>query len=182
MHRRRMDASGGPCVALPAIVLHVARRCAASASPSRQLRATQAQGAAPLIRDAEIEGLMRLYTKPIFQAAGLNPGSVNVYLINDQRINAFVAGGQRIFIHTGLLTQAKTPNEVIGVLAHETGHIAGGHLARMGKEIDRQSTTAIIGMLLGAAAMAGGAAAGEGEVGAGRPRHHDGDAGTWPSA
>ena len=120
-----------------------------------------AQEAAPkLIRDAEIEGLMRLYTKPIFQAAGLSPGAVKVYLINDPRINAFVAGGQRIFIHTGLLTQAKTPNEVIGVLAHETGHIAGGHLARMGQELDRQSTTVIIGMLLGAAAMAGGVAAG----------------------
>ena len=64
----------------------------------------QAQEAAPpLIRDAEIEGLMRLYTRPIFQAAGLNPGAVQVYLINDQRINAFVAGGQRIFINTGLL-------------------------------------------------------------------------------
>ena len=124
-----------------------------------------AQEAAPkIIRDAEIEGLMRLYTKPIFQAAGLSPGAVKVYLINDQRINAFVAGGQRIFINTGLLTQAKTPNEVIGVLAHETGHIAGGHLARMGQEIDRQSTTVIIGMLLGAAAMAGGIATGEGDA------------------
>ncbi|MGE0005923.1 MAG: M48 family metalloprotease [Parvibaculaceae bacterium] len=117
-----------------------------------------------LIRDAEIESLMRLYTKPIFRAAGLNPGSVHVYIINDPRINAFVAGGQRIFINTGLLTQAKTPNEVIGVLAHETGHIAGGHLARMQIEIDRKSTAAIIGMLLGAAAVAGGAVAGEGEV------------------
>jgi predicted Zn-dependent protease len=122
------------------------------------------EGPPKLIRDAEIEGLMRLYTKPIFQAAGLSPGAVRVYLINDQRINAFVAGGQRIFINTGLLTQAKTPNEVIGVLAHETGHISGGHLARMGQEIDRQSTTVIIGMLLGAAAMAGGMATGEGDA------------------
>src|SRR5262245_41250981 len=96
-----------------------------------------------LIRDAETESLMRLYTRPIFRAAGLNPGAVHVYIINDYRINAFVAGGQRIFINTGLLTQAKTPNEVIGVLAHETGHIAGGHLARMGMEVDRQSTTVI---------------------------------------
>ena len=84
----------------------------------------------PLIRDAEIEGLLRLYTKPIFKAAGINPGSVRVYIINDPRINAFVAGGQRIFVHTGLLMQTQTPNELIGVLAHESGHIAGGHLAR----------------------------------------------------
>ena len=81
----------------------------------------------PLIRDAEIEGLMRLYTRPVFKAAGINPKSVRVYLIADRRINAFVSGGQRIFIHTGLLTQAKTPNEVIGVLAHET---TGGRAIR----------------------------------------------------
>ena len=117
-----------------------------------------------LIRDAEIEGLMRLYTRPIFKAAGINPKSVKVYLIADPRINAFVAGGQRIFVHTGLITQAKTPNEVIGVLAHETGHIAGGHLARMGVELDRASVTSVIGMLVGIAAVAGGALAGNGEA------------------
>ncbi|MBI2719931.1 MAG: M48 family metallopeptidase [Rhizobiales bacterium] len=113
-----------------------------------------------LIRDAEIEGLMRLYTKPIFRAAGINPASVRVYLINDPRINAFVAGGQRIFINTGTLMQSKSPNEVIGVLAHETGHIAGGHLARLGIALDRASTAAIIGTLLGAAAVVGGATSG----------------------
>lgn len=106
-----------------------------------------------LIRDAEIESLIRLYTKPIFQAAGLNPGSVHVYLINDPRINAFVAGGQRIFINTGLLSQAKTPNEVIGVLAHETGHIAGGHLSRLREEVAKASTQAIVGLLVGLGAM-----------------------------
>lgn len=120
-----------------------------------------AQQNLPLIRDAEIEGLMRLYTRPIFKAAGINPKAVRVFLIDDGRINAFVAGGQRIFINTGLLTQARTPNEVIGVLAHETGHIAGGHLARMGKEIDAASITSIVGMLVGMAAMVGGAAAGD---------------------
>ena len=117
-----------------------------------------------LIRDAEIEGLMRLYTRPIFKAAGINPKSVKVYLIADPRINAFVAGGQRIFVHTGLITQAKTPNEVIGVLAHETGHIAGGHLTRMGVELERASVTSIIGMLAGIAAVAGGIAAGNDEA------------------
>jgi predicted Zn-dependent protease len=145
----------------------IAALCAMSLAfaPLAEPALAQQKGSGPsLIRDAEIESLMRLYTKPIFQTAGLNPGSVHVYLINDQRINAFVAGGQRIFINTGLLTQAKTPNEVIGVLAHETGHIAGGHLARMQNEIAHKSNIAIIGMLLGAAAIAGGAAAGEGEV------------------
>src|SRR6185295_3942773 len=112
----------------------------------------------PLIRDAEIEGLLRLYSKPIFKAAGLNPAAVRVYIINNDKINAFVAGGQRLFIHTGLLTRAKTPNEVIGVLAHETGHIAGGHLARMGIELDHASVQSIIGTLIGVAAVVGGAA------------------------
>jgi predicted Zn-dependent protease len=118
----------------------------------------------PLIRDAEIEGLLRLYTRPIFKAAGINPKAVKVYIINDDRINAFVAGGQRIFVNTGLITQADTPNEVIGVLAHETGHIAGGHLARMGVEIESASYTQIIGMLVGLAAIAGGIAAGSSEA------------------
>lgn len=123
----------------------------------------------PLIRDAEIEGLMRIYTGPLFDAAGLTRASVNVHLINSPGINAFVAGGQRIFIYTGLLTSAKTPNEVIGVLAHETAHIAGGHLARLGLQLDKASTLAIITTLLGAAAMAGGIAAGsQGASGAGQ--------------
>ena len=115
----------------------------------------------PLIRDAEIEGLLRLYSKPIFKAAGLNPSAVHVYIINNNKINAFVAEGQRLFIHTGLLMRAQTPNEVIGVLAHETGHIAGGHLARMGNELDKASIKSIIGTLIGVAAMVGGAAAGQ---------------------
>jgi predicted Zn-dependent protease len=112
------------------------------------------------IRDAEIEGLMRIYTRDVFKAAGLAPGAVHVYLINSSSINAFVAEGQRIFIHTGLLQQSKTPNEVIGVLAHETGHIAGGHLARMNNELAKASNMAIVSALLGAAAVVGAAMAG----------------------
>ncbi|MGB7204049.1 MAG: M48 family metalloprotease [Anderseniella sp.] len=126
----------------------------------------QQRGNTPkLIRDAEIEELMRRYLKPIFKVAGIAPKAVNIYLIDDSRINAFVAGGQRIFIHTGLIEQAGTPNEVIGVLAHETAHVAGGHLARLGVQIERQSTLAIIGTLLGAAAAIGAARSGAGTSG-----------------
>lgn len=121
--------------------------------------AQKAKGPA-LIRDAEIEGLLRNMSRPIFKVAGINSNSVKVYVIADDQINAFVAGGQRIFIHTGLLTKARTPGEVIGVLAHESGHIAGGHLARLDNELAQASTERIIGMLIGAAAMVGGAAAG----------------------
>lgn len=115
----------------------------------------------PLIRDAEIEGLLRLYTRPLFAAAGLKPSAIRVYIIKNDKINAFVAEGQRLFVHTGLLMRSKTPNELIGVLAHETGHIAGGHLARMGIELDKASTQSIIGALIGVAAVVGGAASGQ---------------------
>ncbi len=117
-----------------------------------------------LIRDAEVEGLLRLYSRPIFKAAGINPTSVKVYVIADSSINAFVAGGQRVFIHTGLITRASSPNEVIGVIAHETGHIAGGHLARMNSEMAAASAQSIIGVLVGAAAMVGGVMAGNTEA------------------
>ena len=117
-----------------------------------------------LIRDAEIEGLMRLYSRPIFKAAGINPDAVKVYLIADPRINAFVAGGQRIFINTGLITRSDTPNQVIGVLAHESGHIAGGHLAKMNSAMAQASTEQLVGMLVGVAAMVGGVAAGNGDA------------------
>jgi predicted Zn-dependent protease len=121
-------------------------------------------GGLPLIRDAEIEGLLRLYSKGVFKAAGLNGNAVKVYVIADRRINAFVTGGQRIFIHTGLFTRSKTPDEVIGVLAHETGHIAGGHLARLKSEVESASVQSIIGMLAGVAVMAGGVASGSSEA------------------
>ena len=113
-----------------------------------------------LIRDAEIESLLRLYANPVFRAAGLKPGSVEVNIIGATSINAFVAGGQRVFVHTGLITELATPNEVIGVLAHEAGHIAGGHLARLRNQLDKAQTASIISILLGAAAVAGGAATG----------------------
>ncbi len=113
-----------------------------------------------MIRDAEIEGLLRQFARPIFKAAGINDASVSVYLIGDDSINAFVAGGQRIFVNTGLFTKTKSPNEIIGVLAHESGHIAGGHLSRLNNEMATANTERIIGMLAGVAAMVGGAATG----------------------
>lgn len=130
------------------------------------LTVTPVQANGGMIRDTEIENLLRRYVNPIFRAAGLVPSSIKVYLINADSLNAFVAGGQRIFVHTGLLTRTKTPNELIGVLAHETGHIAGGHLATMGLAMERASVQNIIAMLLGAAAVAGGAMAGNSQIAA----------------
>lgn len=117
------------------------------------------------VRDAETEAIIRRIALPIFEAAGLSPDAVQVFLINDRQINAFVAGGQRIFIFTGLLLRAQTLNQVAGVLAHETGHISGGHLIRSEEAIRQATALQIAGLLLGiAASAAGGGSAGMGMV------------------
>jgi predicted Zn-dependent protease len=121
----------------------------------------------PLIRDAEIEQLLRDYTAPILHAAGLAQQNVHVVIINDRAFNAFVVDGRRIFVNVGALLDAKTPNEIIGVLAHETGHIAGGHLARLREELANAQTAAIIAMLIGVGATIAGArsSSGAGAIG-----------------
>ncbi len=111
-------------------------------------------GGGGLIRDAEIEGAIRLWVSPVFAAAGLDASAVHIYLLNDPRINSFVAGGQNVFINTGLLTRSHNPNQVIGVIAHETGHISGGHLARSQEELRNDTIKAIIATVLGAGAAA----------------------------
>lgn len=104
------------------------------------------------IRDAEIENIIRLYATPIFEAAGFNPADIDVYLVNDSRLNAFVAGGLNLFLNTGLLVRADTPEQVIGVIAHETGHIVGGHLARLEEAFRNASKNGWLQYVLAAAA------------------------------
>ncbi|MFQ5535536.1 MAG: M48 family metalloprotease [Sphingomonadales bacterium] len=118
---------------------------------------SQGRGIA-LIRDAEIENTIRTYAAPIFEAAGLENAAISIYLVNDRSLNAFVAGGQNIFVHTGLLLAAENPQQVIGVLAHETGHITGGHLARSSDAFRSATAVSMISILAGVAAMAAGAA------------------------
>ena len=113
----------------------------------------------PVVRDAEIEALMRDYARPILDAAGLASSRVEVVLINDNSFNAFVTG-RRIFFHTGALAAAETPNEVIGVLAHESGHLAGGHQERLHERFASFQTMAIVGALLGMGMSVAGAAGG----------------------
>jgi len=110
-----------------------------------------------LIRDAEIEATLRAYTDPLLRAAGLEPADVDVYIINDDELNAFVGGGQNIFVHTGLLLAAESPNEIIGVLAHETGHIAGGHIPRMREAQNQAIAPMLISIGLGVLAIVAGA-------------------------
>lgn len=110
----------------------------------------------PVVRDAEIEALVRDYARPIFKAAGLSNDAIDIVLVNDQSFNAFVAG-RRLFINTGALMEAETPNEIIGVIAHEAGHIAGGHQQKLREQLERAKTMAILATLLGAGAIVAGA-------------------------
>src|SRR6201992_3956226 len=119
----------------------------------------------PTIRDAEIEQLLRDYTKPILHAAGLSQQNIQVVIINDKSFSAFVMDAHRIFVNSGALTQSTTPNQIIGVLAHETGHIVGGHLSKMRQEMANAQTAAIVAMLLGVGAMVAGARSGRGDNG-----------------
>ena len=110
-----------------------------------------------IIRDTEIEETLKSWSEPVFKAAGLDPKNVHIILVKDDAVNAFVAGGANIFIYTGLINKTETPGELIGVIAHETGHIAGGHLIRSREAMERASYESIIGVLLGlGAAIAGG--------------------------
>jgi len=136
---------------------------AAIASAAADPASAQMRG---FIRDAEIEALLADYATPILRASGVGVSAVNIYLVGSTGFNAFVADGRRIFINSGVLMQAKTPNEVIGVLAHETGHIAGGHLARMRLQLEGAQAMSVLAMLLGAGAMAAGAATGNAGIGA----------------
>jgi len=129
--------------------------------------AQTAAGGIPLIRDAEIEQLLRDYANPILRAAGLAKQNVKVIIINDLGFNAFVMDGQHIFINAGALMDAKTPNEIIGVLAHESGHLAGGHLSRMRERLAAAQTQSIVALLLGIGAAIATSRSGDGGSGIG---------------
>ncbi len=108
--------------------------------------------AVPLIRDAEIENTLRAYADPVFRTAGLKPKAIRIFLVNDDSINAFVAGGANMFIHAGLILESDTPAVLIGVMAHETGHISGGHLAQGTERLKDAQIGTIFTYVLGAAA------------------------------
>ncbi|MDB5484023.1 MAG: zinc metalloprotease [Caulobacteraceae bacterium] len=110
-----------------------------------------------IIRDTEIEEILHEDADPIFQAAGLNPKAVQIHIISDPQLNAFSTGGQQIFLNTGLILETKTPNQLIGVMAHETGHVAGGHIARSGAMGRAAMTPTIVSIGLGILAAIAGA-------------------------
>jgi predicted Zn-dependent protease len=143
-----------PCAARRALL---AGACAITFAAT--ITPATAQGL-PLIRDTEIEKLLSDYATPVFQAAGLGSGRIKVRIVQNENFNAFVVDGRNVFIHTGTLLQAKTPNEVIGVLAHETGHITGGHMAALRARVAQDQTRALLAQILGIGLMVAGGVAG----------------------
>jgi predicted Zn-dependent protease len=115
------------------------------------VRPAWADGVA-LLRDAEIETTLRTWATPIWQAAGLDPNAIHIYLVADGQLNSFVAGGQNLFMNTGTILRSESPNQLIGIMAHETGHMAGGHLARSEEAMRNATIQGIIAMVVGAAA------------------------------
>jgi predicted Zn-dependent protease len=155
--RRRTPAAQALAL-LTAFAIAVMPTVAVAPGPAR---AQSLPPGLPIIRDAEIEQLLRDYTQPILRSAGLAQQNVQVTIINERSFNAFVMDGRRIFINAGALIEAKVPNEVIGVLAHETGHMAGGHLSRLRQQLAQAQVQSVIAMILGiggvvAASRAGG--------------------------
>lgn len=115
-----------------------------------------AANAKGLLRDAEIENTLRTFADPIFSAADINPKSVRIFLVDDPAINAYVAGGLNMFINTGLILNTDKPGMLIGVIAHETGHIAGAHLSKLEQEASSATLKTIISSVIGAATIAAG--------------------------
>ncbi len=116
-----------------------------------------------ILRDAETEVFLNDMARPLVDAAGLNPQSVHFILVNDDSLNAFVAGGQNVFMHSGTIAQAKGVNQIEGIVAHELGHITGGHNVRFADGVAGANSVSLLSLLLGAAAIAVGA----GEAGMG---------------
>ena len=133
------------------------------------LVAVQPIAAQSILRDAETEQLLIDMAAPLIEASELEPGNVELVLINDGSINAFVAGGQAIYVHSGLLNEAGTANEVQGVLAHELGHITAGHVVRFNERTKAANNISILSLLLGVgAALAGAGEAAMGVIAAGQ--------------
>lgn len=131
--------------------------------------AAQPVAAQSILRDAETEAFLDEISAPLVEAAGLEPENVDIVLINDPSINAFVAGGQIVYIHSGLIDAADTAEEVQGVIAHELGHITGGHILRYGEGMASASRISLLSLIAGiGAALAGAGEAAMGIMAAGQ--------------
>jgi len=108
-----------------------------------------------ILRDAETEALFRDMSRPLVAASGLDPKNVDIVLVNDPEVNAFVVGGQAVYVNSGLINMADQAIEVQGVIAHELGHVVGGH-AVINPGAGAATNISLLSLLLGAAAAAAG--------------------------
>src|SRR5262249_23509489 len=129
---------------------------AAFACAAATFAAPATASAQAIIRDVEIEETLKVYDTPVLRAAGIDPDSVRFHLVNDPSINAFVSNGRNIFVHSGLIIAAHNPNEIIGVMAHETGHLLDEHQLRSGENIDVAMRPMLLSIGLGVLAMMAG--------------------------
>ncbi|MFT3726965.1 MAG: M48 family metalloprotease [Terricaulis sp.] len=138
--------------------LHLVARCAFAtfACAIASFIAPSSASAQAIIRDVEIENTLKVYDTPVLRAAGIDPDSVQFHVVQDSSINAFVSNGRNIFVHTGLILAAKNPNEIIGVMAHETGHLLDEHQLRAGENIDVAMRPMLLSIGLGVLAMMAG--------------------------
>jgi len=118
---------------------------------------TAGQNRISIIRDAEVEALIQDYARPLFKAAGIRPQAIEIFVVPDPTFNAFVATNRSMFINIGALLDSKTPNEIIGVIAHETGHLANAHLVRMQQMMRNVSTASMIAGVIAMGAIVAGA-------------------------
>lgn len=131
-----------------------------------------------LIQDEEVESVLYQIARPIYKVAGLSPDSLEIFIVEDNELNAFAADGQKVFLTTGLLSFSSDPEAVAGVISHEVGHIAGGHLAARKEEMANLQKKAVAGMMLG---LLAGVAAGSTDVGVAglTAAHHSGEMGFY---
>ena len=101
------------------------------------------------IRDTEIENTLYSWTKPILKVAGLEKNNLKIHIVADKRINAFVTNGQNMFLNTGLIIKAGSASGLIGVIAHEIGHIKAGHIIKMKQAAKKLQNNQLITSLLG---------------------------------
>ena len=135
-----------------------ARRLAASIALATVVLGTPLH-AEEVLRDAETDALFKDVARPLIVAAGLTPASVNIVLVADPEINAFAANGQNVYIYSGLVENADNVNWLQGVIAHELGHIAGGHNVRTGEAVGRATHISILSLIAAVGLAAAGAPA-----------------------
>lgn len=135
---------------------HAARLVGAATAVGLALAAASPASAQSAIRDTEIETIVSEWSNPVFSAMGLEPSEVEILLINDNDLNAFATRGRIIGLNTGLILRTRNPNELLGVVAHEAGHVKNRHTLRDGAQ-NAGMQPMLMTMALGALAIAAGA-------------------------